>query len=563
VYMTEWEKPKEKQDWDGVFRALEELLVRAERLQQPRLEAVITGLMLEVLGDRKRVDETPRVAERTLARWQNDPDVQYRVRGTWGRQYAHQHQPERALALIDAALAEPHSPDDHGRLQCLLSASTCVGEQDLRYAERARDLARSSAAAPPIEAARALGEYAISLFRSQGGQAGALATFPAWSEAMREYFGIPRKDKVWRDLFPLFAHAASYLYSMAREGVGPEQTIEGAAFVEPKRGFLLRDYSPEREKYYCESGHATIALLMQSYATAARADDESAYWMRMAVEESRRTGVAAVQVASGKAALAEMLVAGQFEGAVEVGLFVGRGGVANLARDKQTRETFEGVGVDLLSEYRKLSDDERRKGDRFALISGVIPTAMALVRLSLCDTTAAVSAGQRIVAMCRELALDQWGDRELWNTAAEFFALSSVENTNASSVVAVIERIKGDSEREVALRILGYILCSWHASPGEAIGFHLGMSETLLRWFSPGEAVYRLVLMPFIECYWRYTAEQRRFALRGPDIVISALDSASQAPERERVYAVLSAAAGGFRVRGASEVLQKLRAASS
>jgi hypothetical protein len=380
---------------------------------------------------------------------------------------------------------------------------------------------------------------------------------------MREFLGIPRKDKVWRDLFPLFAHATSYLCNMACERVGPEQTIEGAAFVEPKRGFLLRDYSPEREKYYCESGHATIALLMQSYATAACADDESAYWMRMAIAESRRTGAVTIQISSGAAAVAEMLSAGEFEDAVEMGVFVGRGRVTNEVRGPKTRETFEGVGFDVLSEFKKLPDDHRRRGDRFALISGLLPTAMALVRLSLCDTTAAVGAGQRVAAMCRELAEDSSGDRALWSTAAEFFALSSVESTNTTHIVASIEKIQGDTEREVALRILGYILSSWHASPGEAIGFHLGMSETLLRWFSPGEAVYRLVLMPFIECYWRYTAEQRRFALRGPDIVISALDSASQTPERERVYAVLSAAAGGFRIRGASEVLQKLRAAFS
>ncbi len=563
VYTTEWEKPKKEQDWEGVLGALAELLVRAQRLRQPRLEAVVTGMMLEILGDRKRLEETPGVAEPTLARWPTDPDVQFRVRGIWGRQYAHQHQPETALRLIDAALAEPHRPDDHGQLRCLLAASICVGEKDLRYAERARDLARSSVTAPPIEIARALGEYAISLFRTQGGQAGALAAFPAWSETMRQFFGVPSKDKIWRDLFPLFAHATSYLFHLAREGAAPEKTIEGDVFVAPARGFLLKDYMPGREAYYCESGHASVALLLQSYATAARADEESAYWMRMAVEESRRTGAAAIQVASGAAAVAEMLAAGRFEDAVEMGVFVGRGMVTNHARGPKTRETFEGVGFDVAAEFKKLPDDQRRRGDRFALITGMIPTAMAVVRLLLTDATAAVSAGNRVAAMCRELAADTSGDQELWCIAAAFFELSAVESTNTSQLVARIEQIEGDSEREVALRILGYVLCSWHASPGEAIAAQLGMIETLLRWFSPGESVYRLVLMPFIECYWRYTAAQCRFALRSPDIVIASLESASRMPERERVYAVLSAAAGGGRIRGAAEILQRIRPAPS
>lgn len=563
VYTTEWERPRHEQDWDGVLGTLEALQTRAQRLSQPHLEAVITGMMLEILGDRKRVDEAARVAEATLARWPGDPDVQYRVRGIWGRLYAYQRQPASALPLLDTALAQPHGPDDHGRLRCLLAASICVGEQDLHYAERARDLARSSTNAPPIEAARALGEYAISLFRTQGGRAGALAAFLAWSEAMRRFFGVPRKDKIWRDLFPLFAHTTSYLCQLAREGVAPERTLEGEEFVAPSRGFLLKEFMPERGEYYRESGHASIALLMQAYARAAGADEESAYWAGTAVEEARRTGATAIMVASGGAAVAGMLAAGRFEDAVETGVFVGRGMVTNHARGPKTRENFEGVGVDVAAEYQRLPDDQRRLGDQFALITGLIPTAMAVVRLSLTDVAAAVAAGRRVAAMCRELAGDPLGDRELWHRAAELFELSSVESTNTARVRGSIEAVEGNTERETAVRILGYVLCSWHATPAEAISAHLGMSETLLRWFSPGEAAYRQVLMPYIESYWRYTAERRRFALRAPDVVIAGLEAASRAPERERVYAVLSAVAGGFRIRGAREVLQRLRTATS
>ena len=49
----------------------------------------------------------------------------------------------------------------------LFAPRICIGEQDVRYVVRARNLARPSVNAPPIEAARALGEYAISLFLTQ------------------------------------------------------------------------------------------------------------------------------------------------------------------------------------------------------------------------------------------------------------------------------------------------------------------------------------------------------------------------------------------------------------
>lgn len=563
VYMTEWEKPKDEQDWDEVLATFQTLLARAQRLNQPRLEAAVTGMMLEILGDGKRVQETARVAEPTLARWPTDADVQFKVRGIWGRQYAVSRLPELALPLIDAALAQPHTPDDHSRLRCLLAANTCVADQDLSYAERARDLARSSDTAPPIEAARALGEYAISLFCTQGGQSGALNTFPAWSEAMRQFFGVSSKDKIWRSLFPLFAHATSYFFQLAREGTVPERRAEGDLFVAPRRGFLLKDYSAESEALYTESGHATIPLLLQDYGVAAQQDDEAAHWMRMAIEESRRTGAVTIQISSGSAAVSHLLATDEFEDAVEMGVFVGRGLVVSHAQGPKPRETFEGVGMDVAAEYRRLPEDQRRLGDQFALITGIIPTAMAVVRLSLADPPAAVSAGRRIAAMCRALAADPLGDQELWRTAEEMFTLSSVDRTNTTGIADRIKAIEGDNERAAAIRILGYLLCSWHAGPSEAIAAHLGMSETLLRWFSPGNATYRLVVMPYFESYWLSTAERRRAAITAPDMVYAALASASHGPQRERVYAILSAASLGFRIRGASDVLQRLRQASA
>ena len=84
VYTSEWEKPKPQQDWDGLYRALGELLVRARRLGQPRLEAALTGVMIEILGDRKRTEEIRVVAEATLSRWPADPDVQFKVRRAGG-----------------------------------------------------------------------------------------------------------------------------------------------------------------------------------------------------------------------------------------------------------------------------------------------------------------------------------------------------------------------------------------------------------------------------------------------------------------------------------------------
>ena len=99
----------------------------------------------------------------------------------------------------------------------------------------------------------------------------------------------------------------------------------------------------------------------------------------------------------------------------------------------------------------------------------------------------------------------------------------------------------------------------WHSSPAEAIGFQLGIAEWLVRYYPPNEGEYRRLLIPLNADYWRHVVTQRRAALQIPDITAAAIESACAAEERERLVAILSGAALRFQIRGASEVLDRLR----
>jgi hypothetical protein len=376
---------------------------------------------------------------------------------------------------------------------------------------------------------------------------------------MRRFFGARGKDMIWRDLFPLFAHVTSYLHGMASEGKPPDHACDGGAFAVPTRGFLMKDYMAEREALYREGGMAAVAWIMQSYASLSGAVSEADYWMRFAIAEARRVGASYMQAATGIDAAAVLLAGDKFEDAVEMGVFAGRGSVVHRAATNRGDRNFEGIGVDVSDAFRSLPDDERRLADRFAVISGLVPAAIAISRLSRTDSSAAATAASRVGGSCRELAEAEPGDSELWQVAAELFALAADGHATSGSITARTRQISGDGERELALRLLGYILATVHAGPEEALSYQLGMVETLLRWYPAPGAVNRLVLVPYFEAYWRFAARNSRFAFRAPSVTAAAIESALDAPGRERLYAVLSAAAGGFSMRGAREVLQRLR----
>ena len=561
VYLTEWEKPKSEQDWDSLLRALDNLLVRIRQLGRPQFEASVTGVMIEILGDQKRLDEIPAIAEKTLSRWPADPDVQFNVQSVWGRRVAHQGRTDEGHNLLDNALSQPHGPQDHERLRCLLAASICVGADDLRYAEQARDLARSSSDLPDIQAARALGEYAVSVFQQHGGTAGAVAAFKTWDEAVRRYLATSNKEKIWRALFMMFAHVTTYLSELCRTGRPPEQMIDGKPFAVPARGFLMKEYTPELEALYRVDGEATVALMMGVYARAVGAGEVAADWAARAVDESRRIGAAYTQVVAVIEAIPDVVAAGRFEDAVEMGVFVGRGMVARNELNKHPGVNFEGLGVDLQLAFQNLPLEKRWSGDQFAVILSVLPTAMAIVRLSLTDPKAAEAAGRRIAAICREMADDVLGDQVLWRAAAELFEHSVEAEAKVTRIDAVSQTLEAGTERANAARLLGCVLATWHASPAEAMRYHLSAAEALIRWYPAGGTPHRLVFLPFIESYWRHIARHQRFALKSPDLTVAAIEAAAAVPETQRLHAILSGAANGFTIRGKSEALEQLRVA--
>jgi hypothetical protein len=223
------------------------------------------------------------------------------------------------------------------------------------------------------------------------------------------------------------------------------------------------------------------------------------------------------------------------------------------------RDNFDGFGIDISAEFRKLPEDKRFLGDCHSLITGVIPAAVWMVRLSFEDSDSADSAGHRIAAACRQLSEDESGDRQLWQAAFEMFEMTSKNQTNAEQLLLRVREIEGQDESQVALRVLGYMLATRHASVDEAIHCHLSCIDILMKWFDPTGTVHQLILLPYIESYWKRAASEFRFTFLAPDLTISAIEAAMTAPESDRIRAVLSAAVGGFRIRGLEEAVRNLQ----
>ncbi len=559
LYLTEYQKPIQQQNWDAVLSTLHSLRNRAIQMNRPLLEASIVTNIIDIMGERKQLRELMSVARGTFDRFPNDPNIQFRIRGACGRVYAYGKQPDRALSLLNFALEQAHWPNDHERLRSLLAASRCVENFDLQYIEQARELAISSSVLTSVEAARALGEFALSHFYLQQGQKGAIAAFQYWSDAMRRLLDVQSKDKLWRDAFVLFGHITGHLAQLAIDGTSQDETLDGERSIPPSPGILQKDYMPEREQCYRAGSEAGVLWLMRQYASASSSEDESIYWMKQAIQESREYGQTSIKVVIERDAVVDLLASEYWEDAVEAGKFAGRGLVVLSEYPDLVKRERDGETVDFDASFKDLSQQLRFKGDDMALIIVLIPATFALVRLSLLNAEAAVAGARRVADACRVLSEDDGSHQEMWRTSEQLFLFGCDNGINSKQILAITRQIAGADEGPMSLRILGLIIATWRSSPADAIHCQLSCVERLLTWFSPDEPVYRFLLMPYVQEYWQKVAREQRFAFRNPSDSIPEIEAALTSPERVRVRDILLAASGGFRISGLQIVVERLR----
>ena len=543
-----------------MLRAMDGVRDRARRLGQPRLEAAATRMTLCVYGDLKQPDRLAGAAEPTLARWPDDPDVQFLVRGTWGQQYAYNRRYAAAGPLLEEALALPGVDNDHERLGYLLSAGTSVGQTDpeagLRYAAQAYGLARESDRLAPLAAAKAAAEYAVATYLRTGDRAGAVAAFPACSDALKRLWAANDGDPLWRDAMVMFGHHAGFLAQYARDGAMPTATRDGSRWVPPERG-VYAGFRADRAALYQVGAEAALCWLMGEYAEAARDDGEAAYWLAQAGERSRLSGVTFARSVIDLRRIPGLLRAGLYEDAVEATVTTALGMYAQHQHMATHPQDIDGIGIDLTALVAGLSTDDRRQADRAAAMLGLVPAALRIVQVSRDQSDVASNAARRVAAMCRQAATREGAGPVWWAAAAEFFDWAAEESPNAITFLNRVHRLDGDAFTN--LRVLGYVLATWHAGVSHALHCQLATVELLHTWYRANDPVRRQVLLPYFESFWRHAARHARFMFRTPGRTAAAIEAAADGPEAGRIPGVLLAATEGIPVNGLETTIKWLR----
>ncbi|MBN1607839.1 MAG: hypothetical protein JW940_14470 [Polyangiaceae bacterium] len=516
LWLTEFTKPLEQQQWSHVLRRLEAVGSTAAELGLPQLHARATRAMVVVLaehcGDR---DRGMRLGRDALAALQGDADSEFLLEECLGRQHLYAGEARPALSLLSTALKRRcQFGDPAERLFALLAAARAALEaNDPRMADFTREaleLAKRDGG-PDSQLVRTLGEVAVLYFR-RGDLA---AVYDACNEAVHSLLRHHSTANEWRPLVALTAHAVGYYAHLTATGSAPRGEQGGMPYAEPYPGLFYESVSGT------EASPMTFGLLaayMASFADALEKDEDAVAWARTSFDEAYREGP---PIATQFIALQlPVLCASNARDALDVFRRELAGTLITLRRSGSTTPAEEAV-----------------------LVLHTLPWLIRLLTEKIERRDSVAELGHEIAGLYRYVHTEASGD-EVWNTIGSLVEAA----VHGASVRELWVSIQPHRER-----LTGVVEQAWAviamlpdgASLEQAVHNQMSLFPGL--GFMPG-IVYRRIFVPFVDRYWSNAFAGKAWMFRTPRLVEQGLARAASLGTVDRLRETLVTVATGLGV---------------
>jgi hypothetical protein len=162
---------------------------------------------------------------------------------------------------------------------------------------------------------------------------------------------------------------------------------------------------------------------------------------------------------------------------------------------------------------------------------------------TLDDRPGAFAVGQQVASLCQQFSAVARAPH-LWTAAAEVFSLACRDGVSDRQLVELGNGFDGQESPE--LRVLAYLGAAIHSDPFNAFCSQVATARRLLSWYPAESLTYRVILLPYLEDYWRRVVDHGRFHFNAPGLVGEPMRAALETPEGRRARAILLAVRQGF-----------------
>jgi hypothetical protein len=558
LMLIEMSLPPAKQHWKRVVKETMWLQKAAKQRGWGHLEAAARKAVVNIHGEFLKTPETCIDAVREFVRRQGPTAADKGlVSGMLGKMLAGAGKHKPAMHWLRLAIGSPDAGLPHDRMMTFLAAAKSVSkenpEEAIQYSEAAAKIASDSEDISDIEAVKAFGEWAIALAGMDKTMEAALRAFPAWKEAASRLFRIPVRDDAWKEVAVVFGHTTSYFTCLAGSGSAPDSAADGSEFAAPFQGLFFTSH-PERKALYRDDFAYTMQWLLSKYAWKAGDETAATIWMKMAGDEVEGRPLNYITATIARDLFPDFLRASKFDDAMSVIL---RGNQVMVACKEVVSKRAEPIdpATPLDTILAELSLDSQRLAERFALIQGVIPTLLHVMKKMLQDRDVGVDFARQVASLCRQIAVEAC-DPKFWTGSADVFDAIA----NGANDREFLELSSSFPEGEYAeLRVLGYLASATAGNAESAFQAQLACIQKIVAWYPVDGLNYSQLLLPFCEAFWAVTFQRSRFQFRSPALIESQLKDAMRSPPASRLVAIFVALLPAFETGGFQESVEFLR----
>lgn len=547
IWFREASKPKEQQQWQEILAAFRELANKALQLNLEFLWACAIRTTIIILAEYCNEFHTAvLVAEGAIAQASNDPRIMFLIKECVGRQYVYINRNDEALVWLNNALNQS-TPQSYPliRMHALLSASRAIGSTEpylaIQYAQQAVNLAQSFEEIPEIELVKALGELAIARWLATG----LSAAFDSWNQAGERLFTCRASTEFWKPVFVVYAHISGYFTTLATTGSPPTQTLDGQPYPAPQRGIFLNYYSGVAANYNASSDSLLPAQLAK-FAEAIGDDQRAAAWALKGIDMARTANQYLAFASLATNVIPHLLRDNRYAEILDLAVEAGVAVVAIVLHGQSGGNTLD-TNLNMEEILGSRPNQMWRQAESNAFIIGLLPIIFHLCNVAIRQPDLARRLAADIAALCREIS-EMFDEQTLWITAA---LMMEEIHLQQSSCRELISRYQNFNLLSNELQVIWYLAATLQEGTtlADILVVHFTVMPRVYKLLKPRSTIYRSIVLPFINTYWKTAFEQVRFRFHSPQLVGQMLFQAQNLSEEQQAQFILITVAYGLDIR--------------
>lgn len=497
MWMQEYEKEKQEQDWTTILSYFIELTNFArERAQEILWACSIRGRIMILADNLGDIDAAINLAEESLELASMNSIIQFIIKSTIGKQLLYHKRYNDALKwLLDAISYKNIHEFPIERIDTILGVSEALASIDIkesvRYAKMAVDNSKTDEAIPLCYKAKVLGEYIIALL-----QADKLKdAFEPYQEVVNILLSQKNDSEEWKEIQMIFGHVSGFIIALLTSGKPPEKIKDGGLYAPPERRMFVNNH-PLLVGLYNADMDYVLPIHTCQFAKVLNKFKEEHEWAIRAYEMGLESSNKSILILSGTDLGGHLLKENRYKEALEIQLDC----IVNLVKSKKNQFIKENSEAKIITYGEEILSDVKDEAEKRMIVDWAIPTLMNLSIINLSNQRLAQQYAYEIIDTCSAYELTT-NCKEIWHTISNVFKDVFIDIKDYYCFVN--ESNESFNAQDLWLKVfrnIGAVVLS--ENPKDSIKLQLMIAPSIYNEYGLYPSIYRIQVSQYFKLYW-------------------------------------------------------------